>query len=190
MYTRAFPSTNAINLEPTTLSGDIMWLYMKICRHYSSTNFIKLKCNSVLLFAQVTLHEPGNMISTMMMFPFVNVSLHRSSEIQHIRGCGPILQHIVALQSHMTSGTLVRIGSVNCLAPNRRQVIALTSDTLLSIRPPYKESDWFESTYKYLHQLNILQNIVCEMTSILFRPQYVCGAAELVSSEYQVRFIS
>ena len=146
MYTRAFFSTNAINLQPTTLNGDIMWLYMKICRQYSSTNFIKLKCNSVFLFTQVTLHEPGNMISAMMIFPFVNVSLHRSSEIQYIRGCGPILQLIVALQSHMTPGTLVRIGSANCLAPKIRQAIALTSDTLLSIRYPYKKSDWFEST--------------------------------------------
>ena len=69
--------------------------------------------------------------------------------------------------THICVGNLTIIGSDNGLSPGRRQAIIWTNDRILLIGPLGTNfSDIFIVE-------NVLENVVCEMESILSRPQCV-----------------
>ena len=79
----------------------------------------------------------------------------------------------VAYMSH-ESVNCVNIDSGNGLSPVRRQAITWTNAGLLSIGPLRTNSSKnFYSTSNIFIQEHALENVVCEMTAILFRGRWV-----------------
>ena len=78
--------------------------------------------------------------------------------------------------THICVGNLTIIGSDNGLLPGRCQAITLTNAGLLLIGPlgtNFQVNLIQNSTIFRIIQENALQNAVCKMASILFRPQCV-----------------
>ena len=76
--------------------------------------------------------------------------------------------------THICVSELTIIGSDNGLSPGRRQAIIWTNDGILLIRPLRTNfSNFFFRNSNIFIQQNALENVVCEMASILSRPQCV-----------------
>ena len=76
--------------------------------------------------------------------------------------------------THICVGKLTIIGSDNGLSPDRRQAIIWTNDGILLIGPLGTKLQWnFNRNSNIFIQENALENVVCEMASILCRPQCV-----------------
>ena len=73
---------------------------------------------------------------------------------------------------HMGIRKLTIIGSDNDLLPERQQAIIWTNTGILLIGPLEKKFQWnLNHNLNIFIQENEFQNIVCEMASILSRPQ-------------------
>ena len=68
---------------------------------------------------------------------------------------------------------LTIIGSDNGLSPRRHQAIIWINAGILKLDPWEQISVKFQSQLKHFHLENALENVVCEMASILSRPQCV-----------------
>ena len=76
--------------------------------------------------------------------------------------------------THICVNKLTTTGSDNGLSPRRRQAIIWTNAGILLIRPLGKKLQWhFNRNWNIFIQENAFENIVCEMVSILSRPQCV-----------------
>ena len=76
--------------------------------------------------------------------------------------------------THICVGELTIIGSDNGLSPGRRQAIIWTNAGILLIWPHMKKFWWnCNQNWSIFIQENALENVVCEMASILSRPQCV-----------------
>ena len=76
--------------------------------------------------------------------------------------------------THIRVGKLIIIGSDNGLSPGRRQASMWTNARILLIGPLGTNfSEILIGIQTFSLTKNALQNVVCEMTSILFRPQCV-----------------
>ena len=76
--------------------------------------------------------------------------------------------------THIFVNKLTTSGSVNGFAPERRQTILWTNDGILLIGPLETNlSEIFYRNSNIFIQENALENVVCEMASILSRPQCV-----------------
>ena len=76
--------------------------------------------------------------------------------------------------THICVGKLTTIGSDNGLSPGRRQAIIWTNDRILLIGPLGTNfSEILIAIETFSLQENAFENIVCEMASILSRPQCV-----------------
>ena len=76
--------------------------------------------------------------------------------------------------THIYVGKLTIIGSDNGLSPGRRQAIIWTNAGILLIGPlGTNSSQNFNRSSNIFIQENALENVVCEMASILSRPQCV-----------------
>ena len=76
--------------------------------------------------------------------------------------------------THICVGNLTIIGSDNCLSPGRRQAIIGTNAGILLIRPlgtNFNEMLIEILTFSFMK--NAFESVVCEMASILSRPQCV-----------------
>ena len=74
--------------------------------------------------------------------------------------------------THICVGKLTIIGSDNGLSPGRRQAIIWTNAGILLIWPlETKFSEFFYRNSSIFIQENALENVVCQMASILSRPQ-------------------
>ena len=75
--------------------------------------------------------------------------------------------------THICVSKLTIIGSDNGLSPGRRQAIIWTNGILL-IGPLGTKLQWNlkQNSHIFIHE-NAFQNIVCEMATILFRPQCI-----------------
>ena len=73
------------------------------------------------------------------------------------------------------------IGSDNGLSPDRYQAIIWTDAGLLSIEPLANIFQWksYQNTTIFIEE-NARENVVCEMASILSRPQYVNMTDEML----------
>ena len=75
--------------------------------------------------------------------------------------------------THICVGKLTIIGSDNSFSPGRRQAIIWTNAGILLIEPLGTNLRNFNRNWNIFIQENAFENIVCEMASILSRPQ--CG---------------
>ena len=92
--------------------------------------------------------------------------------------------------THICVSELTVIGSDNGLSPGRRQAIMWTNDGILLIRPLNKLQWNFIRNSNISIQQNALENVVCEMASILSRPQCVLRMAnKTVVSQINHRII-
>ena len=76
--------------------------------------------------------------------------------------------------THICVDKLTIIGSDNGLSPGRRQAIIWTNVRILLIRPLGTKFQWNvnRNSYNFIQE-NPFKNVVCEMASILSRPQWV-----------------
>ena len=77
--------------------------------------------------------------------------------------------------THICVGNLTIIGSDNGLSPGRRQAIIWTNvGILLTLRSLKNKLQWnFNRNYSIFIQENVFESVVCEMSSISSRPQWV-----------------
>ena len=76
--------------------------------------------------------------------------------------------------THICINELTIIGSDNGLSPGRRQAIIWNNDGLLLIEPLGTKLQWnFNQNSNIFIQENALEHVVCEIASILSRPQCV-----------------
>ena len=81
---------------------------------------------------------------------------------------------------HICVGNLTTIGSNNGLSPDWCQAIIWTSAGILLIGPLRTNfSEIFSRNYNIFIQENVFESVVCEMASILSRPQCVKGKGNL-----------
>ena len=75
---------------------------------------------------------------------------------------------------HICVGNLTIIGSDNGLSPGRRQAIIWTNAGILLIGPLGTNFQWnFNQNSNIFIKENVFASVICEMASILFRPQSV-----------------
>ena len=75
--------------------------------------------------------------------------------------------------THICVSKLTIIDSYNGLSPERRQAIIWTNAGILLIGPLEQIAMKFYQYSNISIQENVFENVVCEMASILSRPQYV-----------------
>ena len=79
--------------------------------------------------------------------------------------------------THICVGNLTIIGPNNCLSPGRRQAIIWNNTGILLIAPwGTNFSENFNRYSNIFIRENAFENVVCEMASILIRPQCVKDA--------------
>ena len=74
--------------------------------------------------------------------------------------------------THLCVSKLTSIDSDNGLSPWRRQDIIWNNDGILLIRPT-NLSEIYSKFKHFRWRKNTFENVVCEMSAILSRPQYV-----------------
>ena len=99
----------------------------------------------------------------------IESSIHSSYLINHFILTKKPFKTDVNSLGHICLSKLNIIGSDNGLSPGQRQAIIWTNARILSIRPLATNFNEFLNGI----QENVLENVVCEMASILSRPQCV-----------------
>ena len=130
---------------------------------HSLCNYIVCVCISSKFFAQ-NLKYIGIVLGTKI--------TRRYAQLQHITHWGGV--------THKCVGKLTIIGSDNGLSPERRQAIIWTNAVILLVQPLGTIFSEILIRIQIFSLKNALENVVCEMASILSRPQCVCVCRECI----------